>query len=257
MRFWFSIIFICLILAIVFGSIAAARSRKAIGTSVSLLLAALLPPVIGNLMIISTDSEYIAKAGYYIYFLGMDLVMYTLLRFTSDYCGIKRMRKGLNLFVRFILSIDVIQLLCNPLFGHAFDTEAIMTDGFLYYRLFPHIGQTFHRVVDYLIFFTVIIIFFIKTVRSPRIYSERYSVVLVAMIASGIWQSYYIFSRTPIDRSMIGFALFGLTVFYLSIYYRPMRLLDRMLACIASEMPEALFFYDLSGRCILANKPGI
>ena len=56
---------------------------------------------------------------------------------------------------------------------------------------------------------------------------------------------------------MVGFAGFGLLVFYFALFYRPMRLLDRMLANIASEMPEALFFFDAIGRCIWANEPGI
>ena len=46
-------------------------------------------------------------------------------------------------------------------------------------------------------------------------------------------------------------------VFYFALYYRPLRLLDRLLAGIASQLPEALFFFDANGRCIWANPPGI
>lgn len=77
------------------------------------------------------------------------------------------------------------------------------------------------------------------------------------MVFTALWETVYIFSRTPVDRSMIGFGVFGLLVYYFSLYYRPLRLLDSMLAAVASEMPDALFFYDVNGRCIWANKRGI
>ena len=44
-------------------------------------------------------------------------------------------------------------------------------------------------------------------------------------------------------------------IFYLALIYRPMRLLDRMLSNIASDLPDALFLYDPIGSCIWANDP--
>ena len=132
-----------------------------------------------------------------------------------------------------------------------------MVAGGDYYRLIPYLGQTFHRVVDYGILAAVIIIFIVKMIRSPRIDSERYSVILATMIVISGWETAYIFSRTPVDRAMIGFGVFGLLVYYLSLYYWPMRLLDSMLAKMASELPEALFFFDSENHCIWANSPGI
>ena len=257
MRQLFFYVFLLLVLALGVCAFFARRSRKAIGKSVSLLLLALIPPMIGNMILIQSEVQSLSYVGCYIYFLGMDLVMFALLRFTTDYCQISWASKALKVTVYALLIIDAVQLCLNPVFGHAFATEQIMVDGAEYYRLVPFMGQTFHRIVDYGIFFSVLIVFLMKTIRSPRIYSERYSVILLSMIVGGAWQSYYIFSRTPVDRSMIGFAIFGLLVFYFSLHYRPMRLLDRMLAGIASEMPEALFFFDATGQCIWANQPAL
>jgi diguanylate cyclase (GGDEF)-like protein len=134
--------------------------------------------------------------------------------------------------------------------------EAIMVDGYPYYRLIPRAGQTFHRIVVYLAYFVSLFIFFRKSVSVPRIYAEKYNVIFFTMIVAGIWQSYYIFSRTPIDRSMIAMAVCGLFIFYFSLFFRPYRLLDRMLAKIASQMPEAIFFFDANDRCIWANSNG-
>ena len=241
-RVLFSIIFVVLILALGKCAQTAFHSHKAIGRSVALLLIGLIPPVIGNLVIICSTYKLGAAIGSYIYFLGMDLAVYTLLRFTFDYCSISWPNRALRVLVDTLLILDVVQLLLNPVFHHAFDNEAILVGGAAYYRLLPFLGQTFHRVVDYGIFAAALIIFFLKALRSPRINSERYSVILAAMVFTGLWQTFYIFSRTPIDRSMIGFGVFGLLNFYFSLYYRPMRLLDRMLTGMVSDQEKPVFF---------------
>ena len=155
------------------------------------------------------------------------------------------------------MTVDIIQLLCNPFFGHAFGTEPVEVSGAPYYRLIPYAGQSFHRIVDYGILAAVIIIFIVKMIQSPKINSERYSVILTVMIIISAWETAYIFSRTPVDRAMTGFGVFGLLVYYLALIYRPMRLLDSMLANMASEMPDALFFFDGNDQCIWSNRPGI
>ena len=71
---------------------------------------------------------------------------------------------------------------------------------------------------------------------------ERYFVILVTLVLTGGWQSYYIFSRTPVEKSMAGYGIFGLLIFYFALYYRPLSLLDRLLANMASDMPDAIFF---------------
>lgn len=256
MRVQISLVVLLLMLALGVCAAVSRRSRRVIAPHVAALTGSLILPVAGNLIIIVSSGKALSTVGSYTYFLGMNVVMFALLRFTMAYCRLSWPRGWLRTAVYLLLIVDAVQLLCNPVFHHAFDTEAVMVDGRAYYRLIPFAGQTFHRVVDYGIFLAVVVIFFVKMVRSPRIYFERYSVIFFSMVFIGLWETFYIFSRSPIDRSMIGFGVFGLLVFYFALYYRPVRLLDRMLAGIASEMPVALFFFDAIGRCVWANEPG-
>lgn len=256
MRDTFSVIFLVLIVALAACSIIAYRSHKTNSISVSLLTGAFIPPVIGNLILVRSGEKQLSLIGDYIYFIGMDIVMFALLRFTFEYCNIKCRRRGIRHIVYLLLAADIVQFLVNPFTGHAFDNEAIEVDGFPYYRLIPFFGQSLHRILDYGILLAIIIIMLLKAIKTSRFYSERYYVILITLIGGALWQTFYIFSRTPIDRSMVGFGAFGLLIFYFTLYYRPMKLLDRMLAGIASEMSEALFFYDESSRCIWANEAG-
>ncbi len=256
MRDTFSLIFAVLILALGACSIIAYRSHKTNSFSVALLTASFIPPVIGNLIIIRSTEKTLSLIGDYIYYMGMDLVMFALLKFTYDYCNIRSRIKKARYFADGLLILDIAQYLVNPFTGHAFDNEAIMVEGTPYYRLVPYLGQTFHRVVDYSILLLVIVLFIVKAKRTSRFYSERYYVIVISIIVAAVWQTFYIFSRTPIDRSMVSFGVLALLIFYFALYHRPMKLLDRMLAGIASEMSEALFFFEENGRCIWANEAG-
>ena len=256
MRILFAVIFSGLILALGICAGIARRAHKQIGRPVMYMLLALIPPIIGNLILLVSTSRALSTVGCYIYFLGMDLAMLALLHFTGAYCFLKWSKRGRGLVLA-VLLIDALQLLANPFFGHAFAMEEITAYGAPYFRVVPYWGQTFHRIVDYGILAAVLIVFTVKMIRSPRINSERYSVILATIVFTSLWESVYMFSRTPVDRSMIGFGVFGLLVYYFSLYYRPMRLLDRMLAIVASEIPDALYFFDVNNHCIWANKRGI
>ena len=60
------------------------RSEK----SVAVLIASLIPLMIGNMLIIITQDHLVADIGSYMYFIGMDLIMFFLARLTTGYCDI-------------------------------------------------------------------------------------------------------------------------------------------------------------------------
>ena len=257
MRIGFGVLFAVMIAVLAVCSRRARLSEKPIGKAVAFLLASLILPMTGNLILIVFSTEWICHVGMYTYYLGMDVLMFAMMRFTLKYCGMDWSGKFRWFLVCGLLLIDVVQLLLNPVFGHAFSSEVVMVEGAPYYKLVPRLGQTFHRVVDYGLVMVFLAIFLMKMIRSPRIYVERYAVIFISIIVAAAWQSLYIFSRTPVDRSMIAYAFFGLMVYYFSLHYRPMRLMDRLLAGIASDMKESLFFFDSSGHCIWANPQGL
>ena len=257
MRLKYSIIFGILIILLLACVIIAHRSRKAIGAYVSLVLISLIPPVIGNLVLVASEDELLSTFGCYLYCLGMNFTVFSLFRFTFEYCDFEWKKFKPRWIAIILIGLDCLQFAVNPFFKNAFIMERIVVDDFDYYRMVPFIGLQLHRVVDYSIFLATIIAFFNKTKKSARIYAERYLSILLCLILVGVWQGVYVFFRIPIDRSMIGLSVAGLFIFFFSIYYRPLRVLDRLLAEMASGMPQAMYFFDAFGKCIWANKHGI
>ena len=256
MRLTYSLLYLILILALSFCAFLARRSDRPSRNAVAFLEAALIPPVLGNLIIVGTSIRATALVGCYFYYLGMDLVMYALVNFTDVYCNGRDRTKYHPRFIDLALAADAVQMLLNPFFGHAFDITAVEVENAPYYKLIPYIGQTVHRIIDYTIFFSVILIFIIATIRAPKINRERYAVILATMAVVGLFQTYYIFSQYPIDRSMLGYGVFGVVIFFFAIHYRPLRLLDRVLSNIVSGLSDAFYVFDSSGNCIWANDQG-
>jgi len=146
------------------------RSKRAIAEDVKFLLISLCAPIIGNLIIIASSDSLISTIGCYIYYIGLDWAVITLLRFTADYCNLPYFGTKWRVIANSIIAIDVIQLLLNPITGHAFTTVPTMVEGALYYSLVPYTGQVIHRIIAYGIFFVSVGIFAYKTFSAIAIY---------------------------------------------------------------------------------------
>lgn len=256
MRWSLSVLFSVLIIALLVCLVLTKKSNKAIRNRVAFLLAGVTLPVLGNLIIILATTRLPANIGYYTYFIGMDIAVYSVWYFTYAYCDFGKPKLAIKMLIHSLIAIDLIQYMTNPFLKLSFSTEMILVDNRIYFRLVPHIGQAYHRIVCYGIFLAILIVFLVKGIKTERIYAERYWIMFLAGAITGAVESYYIFSRKPVDMSMIGFGLYGLLVFFFALHYRPMKLLDRMLAGFASKTSEALFFFGKDGKCVWINEPG-
>ena len=256
MRLAFGIMFAAIIVAMAVCVRTARHSGKRMGFAAASLLAPLMLPMIGNMIIILSGNRTLSLIGCYLYYLGLDFSIAALIHFTRVYCRMEGPPKWYVYLAYSLLTIDVIQLLLNLFTHHAFRLVETQVEGYPYFDMVPLWGQQFHRAVDYLLLAGVIVAFIIRIIRAPRLQRQRYFVILFALILVSAWETAYIFSNAPIDRSMIGFGAFGLLIFYFSLYYRPMRLLDRMLSGVVSDQKNPIYFFDEDKRCIWMNRAG-
>ena len=154
----------------------------------------LILPLLGNLIIILSEISTLTMIGHYIYFLGVNSVLLALVNFTNTYCtGISNgTQKPTVMYI--LIFVDTVQLLLNPIFEHAFVLETVTENGSNYFRISVGFGRTFHRIIDYVIMISVILIFTLASVRTPKIYRERFTVLLFSMTTIALMQTYYFFS---------------------------------------------------------------
>ena len=255
MRNAIAVIIALLALALVYCAQVARRSEKNIAPKVTAFLISLLAPVIGNLIIIIAHTEGFSLFGRYLYAVGIDIAMYCLLDFTLEYCGMK-WNKTWQKILKAAIALDIIQLLCNPFFGHAFAPDPMIAYGAPYYNVKSYLGRNLHLLLIYIIMAVILIILLTKSIRGARIYSEKYSIMFLLLLGTGLWEIFYLVSRTPVKSSVIAYGVFGILVFYLALYYRPRRLLDHLLADVSSSLTNGLFLFDDNGKCVWADDHG-
>ena len=214
---------------------------------VATLLFAVTPPVIGNAIIIASTSAPLSVVGMYLCFFGTDAIVITLMRFTLHYCSINSRNKVLLMIPVVFAIVDVVQLVLNPLTGLSFGVRELSVGGLPYFAPAAYAGLAFHRIGGYFLIAVIAGIYVYKAATSSRIYLERYVVILASVLVAALWQGFYVASGEPIDLSMIAFGIAALLIFYFALYYRPFRLLDRMLSSIVSSMDQAVFFFENTG----------
>ena len=256
MRIALSVVFSLLIIALVVCMMLAQHSKNPVSKSVSYVLLCTAIPVLGNLVLIFSSDSYMAFIGFNVYFLGMDATVLSLWHFTHDYCEMGPPKPFLKTLIYSAFGIDFLQYIVNAFTGHAFSYEQILVEDRAYFRVVPYYGQAYHRLICYGLFIAVLIILYIKSRKASKVYAEKYWIIFFSLLATCAVETYYVFSRQPMDVSMIGLGFLGLLIYFFALHYRPLKLLDRMLAGVASDMPDALFFFDESGKCIWINDPG-
>lgn len=204
-----------------------------------------------------SSSKTLSMIGYYLYFIGMNGIFLSLLHYTVKYCDIELLKnRGLNL-LKILLLVDTIQLLLNSIFHHAFSLTEIEAYGRPYFIVNPYWGQIFHRIIDYTCLLIIIIAFSIKVLRTQKVYKQKYIYILIIMCLTAFVETFFIFMQSPIDVSMVGFAIFGLLIFYFSIKYIPLGLLDKMLLQASTNISDGMLFFDDKKRAIWANEKGL
>ncbi len=257
----YSAIYTGLIIALIICAISSFRSDKSIGKPLGLFLVILSVPLLSNILIMDSHNETLAIIGYYAYYISMTLSMIYLVNFSNQYCkgigkGAVNKHKNDVYYIYTLALIDIIQLLLGPFFHHVFTTEMTIVDDEIYYKSVMLGGLLAHRIVGYIIYMLVFAIFTLATLKTTRYYREKYSIVLFALILSGLTQTFFIISRTPVDRAVLVHALLGILIYYLSIKYRPLKLLDTILSNVVSGMDDSIYVFDQEGKCIWANEQG-
>ena len=254
----YCIIFICLAVLQVICAIVAFKSDKPISDYTCRLNLAITLPLIANIMIIRSNDIGLSYFSYYLSYIGMDIIMVSLINYTNSYCkGVDEHKLDRKPYVGYVLIIaDIVQILLGPLFHHVMTIEVTVLDERDFYRDVTHIGLTIHRIVDYVIFAGLIITYIVSMIKTSKLYREKYSVILYSLLLAGGVQFAFISSRIPIDRSLLAHGAFGIVVFYFSLFHRPLRAMDTLLSNVVSDMNDAVFVFDNSNKCVWVNNQG-
>ena len=106
MRLALSIVFSLLIIALLVCLVFAKQSKKPVSNVVAFVLLGMAIPVLGNLILIFSSERSMALIGFYTYFIGMDLAIFSLLTFTYIYCEFDKPKLPVWILVLSLFGID-------------------------------------------------------------------------------------------------------------------------------------------------------
>ncbi len=237
------------------------RTKKDGGITSSRLgnaIAAAFVAVLSHVFITATRSLSIATLSYAIFYGSVNWILLFLLRFCFSYTSILRDDKGRRLLFQSILllltALDSIMFLLNSTTGFAFICTAVNWNGSGPYfttekRFYFHIHIIYSYILSLMIFLTLLL----KIIRTPPVYWSRYLTVLLCFLVTLFWDAIFVLNKSPIDFSIIGYAVAGVLLVYFVTIYKPNNLINKILARIEDSSEDMLIFFDIDGKCIYAN----
>ncbi len=255
MKFWFMTELSVMTVVTLLCIIRAIRSRNEMAGPVAYFLASIIVPLLGNIVLCMSENPVICNAGYLLYLMGTNLVIFTLNDFSRQYCGFGPLRPLYRNIIVAVLTADSISVFLNIIFVHCYTLEeTVLESGEIYYVLNSRLGHKIHLAISAIILLMIAGLFVRKIHSCAVLYLERYLVILLSIIIVVVWEYYNVLMERTIDRSMVGLALGGVLVCFFAIDYRPVFLKMTLHDLLISNMSDAVLFFDADGRPFYSNK---
>ena len=264
--FVFIVSMIACMIGIVICTILAYKSKKPISKYVRTFLLCTIIPVAANTLIafsglpVSTGNEalgsILAHTGFLFYVAGTNLMFYTFYIFCMEYCGHDYKRiVPLTSAMAMLLAIDTVSVFLNTILEHMYTLELVYDEIHREYHfvLISGVFHYFHLAISVLAAAVCLAILLQKTFTTSKLYNIRYWLIIASIIPVAGWEGYYILSSTPIDASMIGYAVCAILVYYFSLAYTSHKLHDRILSQITQSLSDGIILFNESHVCTYAN----
>ena len=227
-----------------------------IARDVRCLLITIEIELIGHVLIASAASKALSGLGYYGYLIGSDWMFFFGVCFMIDFCHYEEKLGRLRKAGCIIIAADTLSMLINPFLQHVFTLKETLLsdDDKIYYKLSSNIGHYAHLSITYLFFAGMLVMVIVKAAKTPKIYFEKYIVIILSLIITAVWETMYVFMNKPIDKSMTGYGLCGVLIFYFSLEYTPIFILRQMLIRVVNNVSESIFFFDQDNTCMFVNE---
>ncbi len=231
------------------------QSHKEIALSVSYVLASIVVPLAGNIVICLSEDPVVCNAGYILYLLGTSLVIIAVNDFSLQYCGLPPMKPLFRGIMILVLGADAFSIFLNNFFMHCYTLEeTTLESGEIYYLLGSRWGHKVHLIVSGVFLLMIIGRFLWKMHSCALLYLERYLIIFVCILVVVIWEYYHVLHGGTIDRSLVGLAMGGILVYFFSIEYKPIFVKMALYDLLVTNMSDTVVFFDADGRPFYANK---
>ena len=231
------------------------RNQNDVSQHVIWVLVCVMFPLAAHIVIYNIDNPFVCKTAYTLYYIGVNALLFFLLRFTMSYCDFKYEKTVVENALVLSLGADSVSIILNFKFRHMFDlAPRILSDGNLYMGVVRLQYYKIHIAVSFLCVLICLAALLTKMLQTTRFYIDRYLVIFVSLLVTAVWEAYYVIPGRPVDYSLFGYAICALLIFFFSVEYTPKTLINHVRKIVVSTISDGLLFFDMHRDCVYANE---
>lgn len=202
------------------------------------------------------DNHRMAVFTMGMYYLSIDWLCFFLADYSIVYTESETFTK-IPCYILIVLSvIDGACIIANNFTGLVFHLEAAYFAGMdlNYWAVYFETPYFLHLGICYIMIAFCYISLIRKTITAPGFYRMKYAVILVLVVAVTAINAVYYTISLPVDFSVLFYGILGIAICYFTVYATPKHVIERTHSYVVEDVGNAIFCFDVDGRCIYINK---
>ena len=151
--------------------------------------------------------------------------------------------------------IETIAFIINTFYPLYFTLTITEFQGEAFYKINSSRSSlyTLHLLFSYILISLILIENIFAIIKSPKLYKRKYVEVLLAFIIPVFIDMLYVFTRFPVDISVLAFGIGGIILEYFAIFYSPSEVRKGMLFNVFDDTDVGVVCFDKDGSAIFVN----
>lgn len=190
------------------------------------------------------------------HYIAIDWMLYYMTDYVMVYTDSKLITSKPRYIIRGLLVLDSLSILINNFACHVFTMDVVFSEGTGEFYLASQIKpfMAFHFLLCYGMLLLIFIALIYKLVISPRMYRKKYGVVIIFLAVGVIINAVCLVVRQQVDFSVFLYSILGPQLCYFTLYQTPRQLVTRTHSYVVEDISDAIFCFDMDGRCVYINK---
>ena len=212
-----------------------------------------------HIFIINTKSEKVAYICYTIFFIFIDILIFSVFVFSKKYTKFENRFQWLDKFIIGFGLLDCASSFLNIFIHHSFELKKVSVPAFWHdnaqeiLKISMKWPYQIHLGICYFVLALLLIVIIVRIFTTPKMYRFMYTNILIAVSINIFGDYFYVFLGIPIDFSIIFTAISVILLCAFAIYFTPARLLRTQLQAVVSNMTASVFLFDIDGELVYKN----
>lgn len=250
------ILFILSILFLIYSFVSLKNTSRQIRLWLSFAITAAILGTASHCFLLVTPNPLLANILYSVFFVSIDVICLSLFMYSRYFTNFKVKISILTYLFYFVYAVDIITLLLNIPFNHAFtlyqvpfgNQISLSEYSSFVFKINKLPYYNFHLALSYVSIILTFTVLIIKMIKVPKPYKFMYYSILSALLIAVIGDALYVFIPVPADFSILFISICAILICHFSCDYIPQKLISLQLKNVVACMNDAVKIFDYEGN---------